>query len=166
VLLKSIKPALERFWEKVEKNGPIPSSCPELGPCWMWMGSKDTGGYGWFHGKKDFNSTLAHKVSFIIYSGMIPQGYDVLHKCDMPPCVRPSHLFLGTARDNAVDMLSKGRTPSAKLNVFQVKDIITSLSHGVPGSRLAIIYGVSQATISEIKSRKIWTWISREGVNA
>lgn len=52
---------------------------------------------------------LSHRVAWTLANGNIPDGLDVLHKCDNPPCCNPSHLFIGTARDNARDAISKGR---------------------------------------------------------
>lgn len=79
-----------------------------FGPtCWEWIGAPGSGGYGQrrFEGKP----TGAHRVSWIMENGPIPNGLWVLHKCDNPPCVRPDHLFLGTHVDNMVDMTAKGR---------------------------------------------------------
>lgn len=75
--------------------------------CWEWQDSKCDFGYGFFGIKgKIFR---AHRVSFLIFRGEIPNGLCVLHKCDNPKCVRPSHLFLGTRSDNVMDMIKKGR---------------------------------------------------------
>ncbi len=75
--------------------------------CWLWTGSLTSGGYGccWWDGKQ----TNAHRFSWLAYRGEIPSGQLVLHKCDMPSCVNPDHLFLGTAADNMRDMVAKGR---------------------------------------------------------
>lgn len=96
-------PTVARFWLKVNKNGPVPPHRPELGPCWLWTGARDRGGYGQFSGR-------AHRWSWLIHHGYRPgHGLFVCHHCDNPPCVRPDHLFLGTASDNARDMVAKGR---------------------------------------------------------
>src|SRR5712672_3540290 len=98
---------LSLFWNKVNKNGSIQPHCPELGQCWEWTAGCFTNKYGikkW-HGKKE----TAHRVSWIINYGEIPNGLWVLHKCDNRKCVRPDHLFLGTVQDNADDRERKHR---------------------------------------------------------
>lgn len=99
-----------RFWSKVNKDGPIPAHCPEIGHCWLWTGRPDTDGYGHLRlGGKGSNATTAHRVSWIIHFGLIPEGLYVCHHCDTPLCIRPEHLFLGSALDNNRDAIVKGR---------------------------------------------------------
>jgi hypothetical protein len=78
--------------------------------CWEWVGPIGAGGYGAF-GAADRAGLpqRAHRASWIIHFGPIPDGLNVLHHCDNRPCVRPSHLFLGTQADNIHDMIAKGR---------------------------------------------------------
>lgn len=92
-------PLAERFWAKVDKSG----------NCWTWTAFKNPKGYGLMgHVQADGNQ-MAHRVSWVMANGEIPAGMLVLHRCDNPSCVRPDHLFLGTAQDNADDMMRKGR---------------------------------------------------------
>lgn len=91
----------KRFWDKVNTSG----------ECWLWTASVDTKDYGKFYLAPRLQS--AHRVSFMLAYGEIPEGLMVLHRCDVPRCVRPIHLFLGTASDNAQDMLHKGRSHQA-----------------------------------------------------
>lgn len=94
----------ERFWEKVEVG---PALRPELGPCWVWAGSATQQGYG--HIKMGSASPrLTHRVALFLVFGTTPDRL-ALHRCDNPPCVRPSHLFEGSHLDNAADMTAKGR---------------------------------------------------------
>jgi len=88
---------LERFWAKVNRTD----------SCWLWTGSKTIGGYGQFPYKRI--PLLAHRVSYLISCGDIPDGLIVCHHCDNPSCVRPDHLFVGTHKDNFEDMVKKGR---------------------------------------------------------
>jgi len=108
----------------------------------------------------------AHRFSWEVHNGAIPDGLCVLHRCDVPVCVNPAHLFLGTPRDNMLDMWGKGRqviTPPkgeahwcAKLCAEQ---IIAIRRDPRLGSVLADLYGVSQTHIYRIKSRKSWCHI-------
>ncbi len=76
--------------------------------CWLWMGSTRSGGYGGFH-VGGTTKVGAHRYAYERANGPIPHGLWVLHRCDTPTCVRPDHLFLGTAIDNYRDMVAKGR---------------------------------------------------------
>lgn len=90
---------LERFEAKYE---PITES-----GCWIWTANSDKDGYGQFRiGKKMMRP---HRFSYEHFVGEIPNGMYVLHKCDIPSCVRPEHLFVGTQKDNVADMIKKGR---------------------------------------------------------
>lgn len=104
----------ERFWAKVNKDGPTPAHCPDLGPCWLWTGAKNAKGYGSIgsSGGRAGRNLYAHRVSWELHQGAIPNGLWVLHHCDNPPCINPAHLWLGTASDNMYDMTRKGRNVS------------------------------------------------------
>lgn len=95
----------EKFWPKVDKDGPIVR--PELGKCWKWLCCTTDKGYGITN--VDRHNIIASRASWIIHHGSIPDGMFVLHKCDNPPCTNPDHLFLGTRGDNFRDALQKGR---------------------------------------------------------
>ena len=91
----------DRFWSKVRKDD----------GCWEWTASVNRRCYGWFHfgGKVERKALKAHRVSWELHNGPIPEGLWVLHKCDNPRCVRPDHLFLGDRTDNMRDCAAKGR---------------------------------------------------------
>lgn len=157
-----MKPSLEeRFWTKVDKDGPVPVHCPEIGACWVWTRSTNGPGYGQFKGKE--KPLLAHIQSWILHFGEIPSGLFVCHHCDNPPCVRPDHLFLGTPRDNTRDMIRKGRSklsrslpgennPLAKLNDCQVAELRERADQGESRASLAQAYGLHHSTVSNIVS--------------
>lgn len=92
-------PLEERFWRFVNKTD----------GCWLWTGALRTTGYGVINLGRPAGIESAHRVSWVIHYGKIPTGYFVCHTCDVRPCVRPDHLFLGTSRDNIYDMIRKGR---------------------------------------------------------
>jgi hypothetical protein len=96
------KPLEERFWPKVNKTAP--------NGCWEWTACTNELGYGWIAaGTRQGRHLKAHRVSYALAFGEVPEGMSVLHRCDNPLCVKPSHLFLGTQADNMADMIRKGR---------------------------------------------------------
>ena len=112
------------------------------------------------------NALLAHHVSWELHHGPIPKGLHVLHKCDIPACVNPDHLFLGTQADNMRDKVKKGRQPyrrgeevqASRLTAQQVVDIRHDYALGVETHRsLGKKYGVSHHTIGVIVRRNGWT---------
>lgn len=108
---------LARFWSNVEKNGPTPTHCPEIGNCWKWRNVNNW--YGHFSPEKG-RRLYAHRVSWELHNGQIRDGLCVLHKCDNPECVRPEHLFLGTHKENAEDKCAKGRQPKGERHPFRL----------------------------------------------
>lgn len=130
------------FWERVAKG---------LG-CWTWQGAKTSAGYGHYRG------VYAHRVAYAEANGPIPDGLFVLHHCDNPPCVRPDHLFLGSNRDNILDMLAKDRHVRS-LAVADVVDIKRSLARGESRISLARRYGVDRHTIGFIATGRTWGWL-------
>lgn len=133
--------------------------------CWEWNKSFKSEGYGnaWWNNKHE----IAHRLSWTCYVGEIPQGLNVLHKCDNRKCINPKHLFLGTILDNNRDRKNKGRNantfgernPFSKLTEKQVMDILTRLRKKERGSSIAKLYNVSKHAISKIKTGKNWAYL-------
>jgi hypothetical protein len=131
---------MERFWNKVNKTD----------GCWEWTASLNQRGYGQF--KFEGKMVKAHRYS-ITLDGRDPTGKLVCHHCDNPKCVRPDHLFVGTDKDNMVDMVKKGRNSKIlrKLTIKDAEDIrLSNLSQ----TDLAKMYDVSESTISRIVNHK------------
>jgi len=117
-----------RFWAKVQKTDD---------GCWMWMGGKDSSGYGTFY---DGERTIgAHRYSYELHIGPIPDGMLCCHHCDRPACCNPAHFFLGTKKDNADDRDKKGRNINlrgekhgrAKLTEAKIKEIFNDFDNGM-----------------------------------
>lgn len=148
---KVFKPIHERLLSKTIKTG----------YCWLWTGCVTKFGHGQIQTRKNGIKKLeaTHRVSFELAYGEIPDGLFVLHKCDIPNCINPEHLFLGTKADNSKDMVSKKRQksgvalPQAKLNDHLVNEIRKS---NLNQPALSKKYGVSQPCISNIIHGKRW----------
>lgn len=140
-----------RFWSHVHKSS----------GCWNWTASKYLNGYGQFVIRGE-PRTPAHRTSYRITCGEIPDGVCVLHRCDNRECVRPDHLFLGTRLDNTQDALKKGRiahgnkSGNAVLSETKVWKIRSSFLKGKTQKELAKIFSVSQSCISKITCGNRW----------
>lgn len=99
----------DRFWSRVNKCGPVPFARPELGPCWLWIGFRQSEGYGRF-GPEKTRSILAHRWAYERIIGPIPQGCEIDHLCRNPPCVNPQHMEPVTERVNTL----RGEGPTAR----------------------------------------------------
>ena len=107
-------------WKKLEKRLFAKVEKTE-GGCWEWQGGRSADGYGYF--KVEGRRVLAHRVSWQIENGLIPEGLIIFHHCDNPPCVRPDHLYAGTHQDNMDDVLKRGRHPAATVTEEEVMEI-------------------------------------------
>ncbi len=148
-----------RFWAKVRRTT----------GCWEWLGSRSQYGYGIIQQRRlRFH---AHRVSWAMHFGDIPNGMYVCHHCDNPACVRPDHLFLGTHQDNMADKISKGRAtggsrpgemhPLSKLTDEAVRVIRAEYTPGKRGHGAAAAkrFGVSISAIYLVLRNKSWRHI-------
>ncbi len=144
---------LQRFWSKVNKGGDD--------ECWEWQGAIQSRGYGTigFHGK----TKLAHRISYELHFGKIPAGKCVLHRCDVRSCLNPKHIFLGTIKDNNVDMVRKGRQArnekngSAKLNWEKVQMMRELYKQGKTTYKiLAEKFEISEVNARAVIKEKYW----------
>jgi len=162
------KSPIEKFWEKVNKNGRQMPHVLHLGNCWEWKAGKFVSGHGQWE-NNFFPERRSHRVSWFIHFGEIPSDIFVCHKCDNPACVRPDHLFLGTALDNIKDMDLKGRRKTvarkgelcgmSKLTEHDVLEIREMIKNGNTQWCVANHFGIKQSTVWSIKERKTWTHI-------
>lgn len=154
-----MKPVSVRFWEKVDQSG---------GPaaCWTWKARTNRGGYGYFRvGSK---ALTAHRVSYEMAYGLIPQGMLVCHRCDNPPCVNPAHLWLGTEQDNTQDSVQKGRRARqygaangfSRFSEADISEIRRAAASGALQKDIAHRFGVDRSTISYILTGKTWRHVA------
>ncbi len=150
---RPLVPATVRFWAKVKKTD----------GCWLWQGATHNRGHGTF-GDIPHHTMPAHRFAWQDVNGPIPNGLFVCHSCDNPPCVRPDHLFLGTAKDNSVDAERKGRLYhgrgeqhyAAKLRDADIPVICSGYACGQSMVALARTYGVTDGTISNVIHHRHW----------
>lgn len=147
---------LRRFWLKIEVKGPE--------ECWNWKASTAGKGYGQIKPPGGSRLNLyAHRVSFEIHHGPVPQGREVCHRCDNPLCCNPAHLFAGTRKENAEDMGNKmrsgwgSRNARAKLTDADVGAIRKLIAGGMAQVKIAALFNISQIQISRIKTGKRWS---------
>src|SRR5579885_1393722 len=166
----------ERFWRHVEKTD----------GCWLWTGQLNAYGYGtlrWDH-RHGYRVMMAHRASYEIHIGVIPDSLFVCHHCDNRRCVRPDHLFVGTHADNMADMVAKGRStrgrrysdkprrvrklqPSrgennanSKLSEEAVIEIFRLCQAGAVPRVVGEQYGVSRGAVECIKYGRNWAYLT------
>src|SRR6185312_3528319 len=148
-----VRTTAERFWEKVRKTE----------TCWLWTGAGNSNGYGVFRSGK---MGTAHRFSWELHNGPIPEGLCVLHRCDVRRCINPEHLFLGTKGDNLKDMYAKGRAPigekhgMAKLaskDIPRFRDLY--LNCDFTQDELGEESGISRAQAGRVARGQAWTHI-------
>lgn len=152
---------VERFWSKVDRKGPD--------DCWLWTGAKQAPNgcglvYGNFGITVEIGSTCsyrAHRFAWFLTNGEIPEGAMIRHSCDTPLCCNPAHLEPGTARDNIMDAIERGRAslgelnPNSKLTADQVIEI-RKAPKSIKSVTLAKQYGVHPTHIGRLRKGEKW----------
>lgn len=138
--------------------------------CWVWSGPKSGRGYCeiFIGGVK----LRAHRVAYVLWRGPIPYGLYICHHCDNPSCINPDHLFAGTAADNSLDQVSKGRHPAktmpeafvkgenhpaAKLSNSDIPQIIRLRAEKKSLREIGALYGIAPATVSNVVHGRNWS---------
>lgn len=150
--MRTVTDPVIRFWRFVDHGAPD--------ECWLWKGKPEANGYGRIRISPDpsIHHVKAHRFSWMLANGRDPGDKMVLHKCDVPACVNPAHLYLGDHDRNMRDKVERGRQPRGeeiwgKLTAADVADIRTS---GKSQRKLAARYGVVKSAIWAIQVRRIW----------
>lgn len=143
-----------RFWSKVKAQ---PSGC------WEWQGYVGEHGYGQFDSRF---SVRAHRAVWLLMFGTIPDNLQVLHRCDNKRCVRPSHLFLGTQKENVIDCVEKGRIsrgeqrPQHKVTEAQVREMRNLHASGIGCRRLGAMFGIQPCRAYLIVKHRAWRHVA------
>lgn len=134
--------------------------------CWEWAASKNIRGYGRFRLQgREGKTVMAHRFSYELYAGPIPNGLQILHKCDNPGCVNPDHLWPGTQKENMADKNAKGRgnynLGSKCHNAVLTEEQVMAIRADRRKQRLiAADYGIRRNHVSMIKTGKLWAHVS------
>ena len=152
---------LKRFWYNVDKL--------TKNECWNWLASKKDRGYGRF--VIGAVQEAAHRVSWVIHYGQIPNDLCICHRCDNPSCVNPSHLFLGTHADNMLDMKLKDRaighigednnkSTLLETEIIELRKIYDFYvnKYGLT-KKLSHVYNVPYGTMQKVVRRYTWNHI-------
>lgn len=140
----------EYFWEKVIKTA----------TCWIWTAAVQKDGYGHFHVNR--KGVVAHRYSYELVHGPIPEGFYLLHTCDVRACVNPAHLKPGTQADNIADAVAKGRHPHgessgmAKYTTDQIIKVRELLAAGIKPPSIPALTGVKLTTVYDISYNRCW----------
>lgn len=150
------RPLADRFWEKVRKT-------PR---CWLWTAYALRAGYGVFCTGKHGQADMAHRVSWRLHFGPIPDKMFVCHSCDTPSCVRPDHLFLGTHEQNMADMRSKNRqgfgehNTQSRLTEDMVRLIRRAYVDGQGAAAISRSFDISYGHVYQIVRRERWAHVT------
>lgn len=142
------KKDLQRFWSNIDTTG-------GMFECWLWTASTAAEGYGyiWWGSRREYT----HRISYTIHHGPIPEGLHILHRCDNPRCVNPTHLWAGSHKQNMHDKMHKGRSGTAKVTreiALEIRKQYASRKYDQKA--LAKRFGISQPTVSDIVNYVTW----------
>lgn len=147
----------QRFWDRVQRTD----------SCWIWRGFGDNAHRPRITSPgRNGRPIMASRYAYELLVGPIPAGMWVLHTCDNGVCVNPDHLYLGTQVENENDKVSRNRScrgsknAGAKLRAEDVRKIRELVAHGRKTGELAEMFGVSKATITAIRCKYLWGWLS------
>jgi hypothetical protein len=151
-------PLRDRFESKFARGGDD--------DCWPWGATLNNKGYGMVWDFERGRKVLAHRASYELHVGPIPEGLTLMHTCDNPACVNPAHLRVGSHRENMHDKIAKGRARyghmpgSANGNAILTNEAVISLRRdyiaGMDLAGLAKKYGVSRKSLTDYTSGKSW----------
>ncbi len=156
---EDLKTRFDKYWAGEPNSG-----------CWLWTGTSDRAGYGQIN--VDGKNRIATHIALSFQGIDVPKGMFACHKCDVPACVNPAHLFVGTPRENMQDAAAKGRwsappilrgqnQPKAKLTDDAVRQMRQEYATGTTSTpKLSRRYGLSQASIHAVISGKTWAHVS------
>lgn len=147
-----------RFFSKVRKLD---------GGCWEWIGHRHQKGYGYFKSAGG-KVVKAHRVSYEMHNGPIPNGLVICHRCDVPYCVNPDHLFAGSVAENNADRDRKGRHVAlrgsehnmATIDEEVVRGIRSAVASGLKQATVARNFGVSKYIVNAIIKGRTWTHVA------
>lgn len=149
-------PFEERFWRKVDKEGPVPDYRPDLGSCWVWTGGKTNSGYG----KVDLPTRLTHRVAYELLVGPIPEGFQIDHLCRNRMCCNPTHLEPVTPQENSrrsrsVSGLNAAKTECDKGHPLSGSNLrIYGMNTTAPGKRACKQCGVDRSRAYRARQRE------------
>lgn len=143
--MQEMKKRKGKFWERVNKTD----------TCWLWQGAIKNNGYG--HTTYHQKQTNAHRLSWMLLRGEIPEGLEVCHKCDVRLCVNPDHLFLATHEENIRDCWAKGRmkTPTPQRSKLTLEQLNTIRTGPLSASKIARVIGISSSYAKRIRAGSI-----------
>lgn len=163
---------VDRFWAKVDRDGPVPAHLPELGPCWVWTAYRYHFGHGAF--RLGGRNVGAHRVAYVLAHGQIAPGLMVRHLCNNPPCCNARHLAQGTQKDNMADRDAAGRhglklypeaaargerNGAAKLTSADVVEIRALTRAGEKRGDVATRFGITKNSVTRIVHGHRWAHV-------